>query len=246
MTTDTDITNRALQLIGTRTNIASLAEASNEAIQANLVYNSIRDWCLGVANWNFARRTAKITIVKQIAPPPTVPWSTTSVSPPWLYEYSLPSDLIMVQYITSSSVNSGNTAFLGEPKRFAVALDTIAAVDQQVVLTNEPSAVCVYTAQITDPTKWPWLFERLMVSNLAATLCMVLTGREDTSQRLMTLSQTYLATAIQANLSTGLTFGDTTPEWVQALGIEYPQRRSLGKSNFSAPASRSRGQSDDN
>lgn len=225
MTTSTDIVNRALQLIGTRTTVASLAESSNEATQANICYTAVRDWCFGVANWNFARRTAKIAIIKQITGAPTVPWSSTSVSPPWLYEYSLPADTLKVQYLTNSAVNVGNTAFLGEPKRFIVAVDVVATVEQRVVLTNEAQAVIIYTAQIIDPTEWPWYFERFMVATLAWTLSPSLSGEKEIIASLKTSMMEFLNIAVQANMEEGLFFGDTAPEWIDTLGIKYPQRR---------------------
>lgn len=230
--TNTDIVNRALQLIGTRTNITVgelAANSTNEAIQANLAFTAIRDWCLGAANWNFARRTAKINILKQIAPPPTVPWSSTSVSPPWLYEYALPADTLKVQYLTNSAVNTGLTSFVGEPKRFVVAVDVVAAVEQRVILTNEASAVIIYTAQITDPTEWPWFFERFMVSALAWTLNATLDGDREFTKYLDEVMMRFFSIAVDANNTEGLSFNDTTPEWIQALGINYPLRRPMHK-----------------
>lgn len=229
---DTVIINRALQLIGTRTTITSaelVANSTNEAIQANLCYGAIRDWCLGVINWNFARKTAKLTIAKQVGAPPVTPWSTASPSPNWQYEYTLPADVLKIQYITNSDVNAKNTSFLGEPKRFVVAIDTISAVEQRVVLTNEASAVCIYTAQITTPAEWPWLFERFMVSTLAWTLSLTLEGDKDITASLKNSMMEFLSIGTQANLEEGLSFGDTTPEWIQAIGINYPFRRQDGK-----------------
>lgn len=224
--TNTDITNRALQLIGTRTTVTSLAESSNEAIQANLVFTALRDWCLGVGNWNFARRTAILTLLKTSVP--AAPWAATEISPPWKFEYAVPTDLLKVQYVTNSDINLAGDAFLGEPKRFVVAIDTIATVDQRVILTNEASAVCVYTASITDPTLWPWLFERFMVSTLAWTLAPSLTQDKEIVAALDSAMSRFLAMGLQANLEEGLSFGDTTPEWIQALGINYPFRRNDG------------------
>lgn len=228
--TNTDITNRALQLIGTRTTVTSLAESSNEASQANLVFTAVRDWCLGVGNWNFARKTVIATPSKTVSP--VVPWSNASPSPPWKFEYVLPTDTIKVQYITVSTLNTGADGYLGEPKRFQVAVDTIAAVERQVILCNEPSTiVIVYTAQITDPTEWPWMFERFMVATLAWTLSMALTGDRELTKELNATMSNYLNIAVQANTAEGLLFNDTAPEWIAALGINYPLRRTINKPN---------------
>lgn len=225
MTTTTDITNRAMQLIGTRTTITSLAESSNEAIQANLVFAPILDWCLGTVNWNFARKTALLVVAKSNTAPPPAIWAATQISPAWQYEYSAPADFIKAQYVTNSEINDANTAYIGEPQRFVVAYDTIAAADKRVILTNQVSAVLVYTARMSDPTIWPWMFERFMVATLAWTLAPALTQDKEVIASLDATMMRFLSIGMQANLEEGLSFGDTTPEWIQALGINYPFRR---------------------
>lgn len=239
--TTTDITNRALQLIGTRTTIASLAESSNEAVQANLVFTAIRDWCLGAVNWNFARKTLKLTLLKQVANPPVAPWASASVSPPWMFEYQFPVDALKIQYVTNSDINVGSTAWIGEPKRFVVAIDTITAVEQRVILTNEGSAVAVYTQAVTDPTEWPWMFERFMVAALAWTLAPTLSSDKELTQYLDGVMMRFFEIGTNANQNEGLAVSDNTTEWIQALGMNYQFRRNLGKDQ-STP----RGQPNDN
>lgn len=230
--TSVDIVNRALQLVGTRTTIASLGESSNEAIQASLCYVPVRDWCLGLANWNFARRTAALILAKTATTPPPA-WTTAQPSPPWKYEYQIPADALMMRYVTNSDGSA--TSYLGEPKRFVVGIDIITAVEQRVLLTNELGAIGIYTAQITDPTEWPWLFERFVVGTLAWTLCPALTGDKELLKELSGTASHFLEVAIQSNLAEGLSFGDTTPEWIQALGINYPFRRNDGKTDRASP-----------
>lgn len=222
-----DIVNRALQLVGTRTTVTTSEltnSSSNEAIQANIAYGPIRDWCFGVVNWNFARTTAKLTSIKTTTGFPT--WSTSAASPPWVKEYSLPSDFIRAIYLTNQDQAADSAvAWAGEPQRFVIAADIISTVQQQVLLTNQSSAILVYTARLSDPTNWPWLFERFVVSSLATALCYVLTGDRELRNKLEESSRVALIIAEQANREEGLTFGDTTPEWIQAIGIEYPNRR---------------------
>lgn len=236
MATDIDICNRALLSIGVQQIISALDQDSIEARACNTIYTYIRDWCLGVTNWNFARRSAALSANNQTASPPVTPWAdTTSVSPPWKYAYTLPSDCLQVQYITNSDVNAADTAFLGEPKRFVVAAGTVAGTLQRVLLTNEIHIVCIYTARIADPTQWPWLFERLVVSAVAWNLSMGLSNDLKLTEYLDGIMHRYFEAAIQANLAEGLSFGDTTPEWVQALGINYPYRRYDGKATTQVP-----------
>lgn len=223
MTTTTDIGNRALQLLGTRTTMTSLAESSNEAIQISLALTPVQDWCFGLANWNFARATAALSVAK--GPPPGSPgtWSNTYPPPPWKYEYTLPSDFIRALYITNNAATGA--AWDGAPARFVLGTDTVTAVQQQVLLTNESAVNLVYISRITDPTLWRWYFERLMVTALAHTCCMALTGDSTLHRELSTQLEQHISIAIQINNSEGLLIEDHTPEWLQALGINYPYRR---------------------
>lgn len=240
MTTTTDIGNRALQLVGTRTTMASLVEQSNEAQQINLVFTAIQNWCSGLANWNFARNTAGLTLLKGPAVGPT--WSSTYPSPGWNYEFALPSDFVRAIYLTNSTVNAGANpqVFLGEPRRFVLAVDTVATVQQEVLLTNESVAILIYTAFIANPTLWPWYFERLMVIALAQTVCMALTGDKKLFSELSTMLEQQISVSTQINLAEGLIIGDTTPEWIQALGINYPFRRIDARSPPQPPQTQSR------
>lgn len=224
MATSTDIANRALQFIGTRTTIASLAEQSNEAIQINLVYNAVQDWCFGLANWNFARSVALLTVTKSVGPPVGV-WTTASPAPPWLYEYLVPANFIRAQYLTNSAHVATTGHWDGEPQRMVVATDVIAAVQQQVILTNATPAILFFTIRLTDPTLWPWYFERLMVQALAWTVSYVLTGDKALLKILEDNVVRQFSIADQANREEGLFIKDSTPQWIQALGIPYPQDR---------------------
>lgn len=242
MTTTTDIGNRALQLVGTRTTMASLTESSNEALQINLVFAAIQNWCSGLANWNFARNTAGLTLLKGPAVGPT--WSNTYPSPGWNYEYALPSDFIRAIYLTNTAINTNSAqpaTFVGEPRRFVLAVDTVAAVQQEVLLTNESVAILIYTAFIANPTLWPWYFERLMVIALAQTVCMALTGDKKLFGELSTMLEQQINISTQINIAEGLIVGDTTPEWIQALGINYPYRRIDSRSPPQSPQPPRRG-----
>lgn len=216
-----------LQLVGTRTTVTTgelTGSSSNEAIQANIAYDPIIAWCFGLANWNFARSAAVLALQKTASGFPT--WvAATDPAPPWKYQFGVPTGFIRAQYLTNFGVNDDNTAWLGEPKRFVVATDIITAVQQQVILTNELNSVLVYTKSLTDPSLWPWYFERLVVHSIAAATCFVLTGDEKKTTELSESSKIAFMIAEQSNREEGLSFGDTTPEWIQALGIEYPYRR---------------------
>lgn len=244
MTTLVDIANRSLVMIGLQKKISSLTQDSAEAQTINAIITPIENWCFGLANWNFARRSSTLSNLK--GPPPSNPstWSTTYPSPPWLYEFSLPTDFIRALYITNSDPSTANPGYLGEPKRFVIANDTISAVEQIVLLTNQSAPVLVYTAFITDPTIWPWYFERLAVIALAQGISMSLVPNLNLLEELTQTLEQQISIASQINMIEGLQIPDTTPEWIQALGINYPYRRVDGKVDsqqlLAGPAARPR------
>jgi hypothetical protein len=161
-----------------------------------------------------------------------MPWSNTYPSPPWAYEYALPADFIRAQYLAGYATAAGVVGWYGEPKRFVIAFDNIASVQQQVLLTNEVSPSLIYTANVTDPTVWPWYFERLIVIALAQTICLALTGDKKLLMVLEQILEQQINIATQANMTEGLVMPDATPEWIQALGINYPYRRADGKAQM--------------
>lgn len=227
MAADAAVVNRALQLIGTRTTVTAselTGNTTNEAIQANLVYDQILAWCLGLFNWSFARKTAALTLLKTSSGTPiwTIP---AQPSPPWEFEYQAPTDMIMPRWITDTAAVSN--VYLGNAARFQMGYNLVSAVDRQVILTNVSSAVLVYTALIPLSTFWPWYFERLMSLALAESLCMALTGDKALTEGLYKKMMQQITIAEHANRAQGLIFDDATPEWVTAIGVNSPLERNI-------------------
>jgi hypothetical protein len=142
---DTTITiaNKALAAMGTRTNIASLAEQSNEAIQINLIFTSIRDALLRMAPWNCAFNFLPLSLITATPGTPentsvaAVQWNKTMPAPPWAYEYAYPSDCLRACYVVpqfqtgfasgipiTTAITGGAPSFWqGPPARFRIATD---------------------------------------------------------------------------------------------------------------------------
>lgn len=158
MTTTVDVVNRALQAIGTRTTVTSaeLAAAStNEAIQANLVLEAVRDDLLRMAPWNCALNYANLTLVTAAPGTPentstgTQLWAKGQPPPPWSYEYQYPVDclracLVVPQFQTgfvgvpiTTAVTGGAPSFWqGPPVKFKVAIDQFRPVTAAVVVAG--------------------------------------------------------------------------------------------------------------
>lgn len=78
-----EICNRALSNIGNNRSINSLEEASKEAGQCSLYYESIRDAVLADFDWNFA--TKNIALADTNNPPQD-----------WDYAYTYPTDCLRI------------------------------------------------------------------------------------------------------------------------------------------------------
>ena len=145
MTSTTDIANRALAAMGSRSQIASLTESSPEAQAANLWIDSLRREILRMAPWNCAKNTNQLALVCAAPGTPenptvgTIQWQKGQPPPPWSYEYAYPSDCIRPLWIVpqfttgfasgvpiTTAVTGGAPSFWqGPPVRYAVGIDQI-------------------------------------------------------------------------------------------------------------------------
>lgn len=159
MTTATDIVNRALQVPGTRTSVTDselAANASNEAIQANLILDVIRRRLLRMAPWNFALKTVNLIYITSAPGTPensmaaTTLWAPGQPAPPWNYEYQYPVDCIGERWIIPSTmtgfaggipittaVTGGASSFWqGPPVKFKVQNDTFIPVTAAAIVSG--------------------------------------------------------------------------------------------------------------
>lgn len=125
MTTKTDIFNRALQSFGSRTTVTDseiATNGSNEAIQGNLVYDSLRQQLLRMAPWNCALKTANLVYITSTpgtpenTSPATTLWAPGQPPQPWAYEYQYPVDCLRPSWIIPAT----QTGFAGVPITTAV------------------------------------------------------------------------------------------------------------------------------
>ena len=148
MTTPTDIANRALQVIGTRTTVTDgelAANSTNEAIQINLAYDTVRKRLIRMAPWNCVLRTANLVYITSLPGTPEntsttqvgQPWVPGLPSPPWTYEYQYPVDCIYAAWIPPmSQVGFGVGIPAGPPVKFAVQTDTFRPVTAAAVVAG--------------------------------------------------------------------------------------------------------------
>ena len=159
MPSNTDIVNRALQTIGTRTTVtdAELANnSSNEAIQANLILTEFRDNLLRMAPWDCGMNFLNMSYITSVPGTPenptnaTVTWQKGQPPPPWAYEYQYPVDCLRACWIIpanqtgqnsgvpiTTAVTGGAAQFWqGPPVSYRVTLDQFYPVTAAAVVAG--------------------------------------------------------------------------------------------------------------
>jgi hypothetical protein len=239
MTTRTEIANRALAVISARATIVNLdLESSSEAKQTRLIYDSTRDAMLRSAHWNFAKRTKYLTLLKSAPGTPENPtggeWNDqTMPAPPWIYEYAVPSDCLMVRYVTPPP----SAAVAGTPPVFTTGISARSPVPQirtspfelasgldntlqpiNVVLCNVQTAIACYTLRVTSEDLWDASFTEAMVYALGARLALPLTGNVDVQRSTAQQAVGYINAARARDGNEGITQINHTPDWLVARG----------------------------
>ncbi len=231
--TEVSICNRALQAIGTRSAIASLSESSIEARNCNLIYADTRDEVLQMAYWNFAQKTAYLSLLKSAPGTPSNAastanqWSTAYPSPPWLYEYAYPTDCIQMSrvvqqiqnyYVGTPYTTGGTSTYpyaVGPGSPFKVMTDTdVQGQQQSVILTNQYQAIGIYTMRITNPGLFGAQFVEALVQALAAKLALALSGQVNMANLKFQQANAVITAARASDGNEGLTVINNMPDWI--------------------------------
>lgn len=164
------LVNLALRRIGYTPPIGYIFEGSPAARAAVEIYGQTRDELLREADWDFARQSVGLDLLKTA---PTGgygwanPWSNEFPPLPWFYEYSYPAGCLLVRSVRPTPTLLA--VFDPQPNVFVVA-DDPSVTPSKVILTNLAGAVAVYTGRITDPTLWNSSFTEALVAALATRL----------------------------------------------------------------------------
>ena len=159
-----DLCNQALDAIGSLVFIGDLQEGSRVSQVCLRHYGPILTRLLRDQNWDFAERTVALSLLKS-APPGgysiSTPWSSTYPLPPWLYEYSYPTDCLKIRCIKQVP----NVDLSPVPHVYQIANDT-----NKVILANISNAILVYTGLVTDTTQWNPVFIDMFIVRMAQRL----------------------------------------------------------------------------
>lgn len=224
MTSVVDLCNRALGAIASRSTISSITEASVEANECNRWYDTSRQAALRSHNWGFARRTAVLTLLRT-APgvdsqaATNLPWSFM----PWAYEYAYPSDCLKFRHIVSTVPGQPLVPrpwLSGFPPvrwEMSADLDTN-STGIRVLLTDQPTAVGVYTYDCANPDMFDELYMDALVYSLAGNLAMPVSGNPTIANGMRAKASEAVQRAMMADGNEGMRTQNTTPDWIGIRG----------------------------
>ena len=234
MTSQVTIANRALAAAGAREQITSFTENSQSSINCNLLFTPTFEQLGRTAHWNCLRIQQPLTLLKAAQGTPENPSGTVLPIPPqpWLYEYLLPTDCLMVRYLQPTFLpNVGSVPifptassippYVGAPRRvidFAVATDYVSSSLTRVILTNLSTAQIVYTQNNPNPDFWESEFQAAMVASLAAFLIPALNLNMSLLNIQTKLANQIIETARSIDGNEGVVSQNREASWIMARG----------------------------
>jgi len=248
MTTFTDVANRALSALGTRSTIASLQEGSNESIKASMWIDTCRKQVLRMAPWNSTRNFNTMALVCAAPGTPenptagTAQWQKGQPPPPWNYEYAYPSDCLRPIFIVPSfstgfgpgipittAITGGAAQFWnGPPVKYAVGLDqlingkpAVGGADTKVIWTNQEFAVLAYIKDLTNPDVMDDQLVEGWVQFLASKLAIDLTGDKQLANFRIKDANDMIQIARTSDANEGLIINDVTPDFIRTRGVDF-------------------------
>ena len=165
MTTNIDLTNRALAQIGSRSQIASMTDGSTEALYANLLYDGLRDFMLrqGDFDWSMQEIGAHLADASE-APQNVIPW---------VYTYDYPASCIKVRQLIPETFN------VFDPK--SLVWNILSNGTKRFIVTLDQISVILYTVAPPEDL-WDSLFTESFVRLLGSSLHFALQNRVEASK----------------------------------------------------------------
>ncbi|EMJ8526156.1 hypothetical protein ACVZIW_06520 [Klebsiella aerogenes] len=172
-----EICNRALSNIGNNRSINSLNEASKEAGQCSLHYESIRDAVLADFDWNFATKTVALA-------------DTNNPPPNWAYAYQYPTDCLRITEIPLPGVR-----YPTAEQRVEYITGSNNEGTGKLIYTDLPGAWLKYVSRITDVNMFDSIFQEALSWRLAAAINMVITGNADLGNNALSMYSRIILSA---------------------------------------------------
>lgn len=189
--TDVSIVNIALSRLGVTTPITALTDTTSEqAIQANLIYETVRDSLVSEYPWRFATKHAPLSEVM-----------ADLYQTEYSYVYSYPSDCLRILRVYSEGTEFDDGRH--EHEVYLTDCMCCGGEEQKVIATDLADAHADYIAQVTDPEQFSPLFADCLSWRLAAELSVPLARDFDKRQHLMEIYMHTLDSAREVDMQEG-------------------------------------------
>lgn len=224
-TSQVAICNLALDAMGARSTISALTEGSAEAAACSRQYQPALEAVLQAAHWNFARKQGALTLLLD-----ATLTSPDEVPVPWTYEYAVPSDCLAGRYIMPTNAASSPLSGYGMgspspvyPVAPACAFIFSSGQDSNsnpinVILTNQPNAILVYSYRVANPNLFDSQFTRAFANYLAHLLVMPLAGDKALGRDCYAVAERSCREAMASDGNEGLTVINSVPDWIATRG----------------------------
>jgi hypothetical protein len=171
-TSKTNIANMALRHVGVSLTVADVDLTSDRSAQARACrefYDNARDEVLRDFNWHFARRRSALTGLAPVLSDP---------SSEWQYSYRLPSDLVAMRRVLNGLGVRYDTELGRIPYELSGDDSGQLLLTDYLTATGDPLVV-VYTARVTDVTKYPADFAQALALLLGGYIAASITEGDE-------------------------------------------------------------------
>jgi hypothetical protein len=196
VTTEAEVCNLALGLIGHRQYIDDLGEQSAEAEACSVFFASVRDELLAKRDWHFASVTAQLAL-------------STETRRGWGVCYVQPADCLEPREVDLENRNPAR----GEPPPFAKQLND--ARSGWLICTDVEEAVLRYTARLTTVALWPPHFVKAVATELAMRLIGALPVKRTLMPAAQVAAEKAYLEAAAADENSGQRDEEPDAEWIR-------------------------------
>lgn len=198
-TTEAQVCNLALALVGSRQFIDRLDENSTEADVCNRLFRSTRNRLLEAWPWRFAQKRTVLAL-------------STETRSGWGYCYTMPANCLKPRRIWDGERRPG----AGGSIPFAKELND--AGTGHLICTDQEQAELVYTMELTAVGLWPAHFVEALAAALAVPLGAALSAKPQLMQMLKQNAVLELRAAAKHDADDAEADPEPDSEWIRERG----------------------------
>lgn len=193
----------ALELCGSRSDVASTTEQSRAAEVCRLWFGPTRDLVLCAAAWNNATAYSRLALLSERDD--TLQWDgSVDPAPGFQFSHEAPSDMLRPRYLsTYERFRSGTNG------------------TKRVINSQTESPILIYTKSLENPQLWEHELAMAIVHGLAGRICAPLNGKRALAKDLIEQANVLLLQARASNANDNWESLETIPEWISARGAAY-------------------------